>query len=391
MRWTYRIARHRLVLIVVLGLCPCARSGDIQTTVTLSPVQLREDIDFLFLQLESVHPNVRANISEERYAKIQKWLREQCGRPLTLREFYQKAATAVDNLEEGHTQVHAPRGKTPDEQKKSFSAQLNEMLAAKNANQNSYELPPNRKACILRYNSCGLPRERPQYEALFAEMFAQIRKNNIQGLIIDLRRNGGGFSGTGDLLIRYFARAPFRQYAKVAKRLTPQAIAFYKSIGIDFMSLLNEGYDTSSLTLDPNGLPTQRDFTVEARFVDPVEESSRFAGPVFVLVGRGTYSSAMLFASTVQHYGLATLIGEETQSFVQGRQHYGDVVFLSLPHSQLTVQISTSIFTVMRADKEKGARIVPDYKVAQKSSDTDKKMDTVEMFALDMLEKQLQK
>ncbi len=389
--WMDRSTQRRLALVVVLGLHSCVRAGDIQTPATLSPVQLREDIDFLFLQLESVHPNVRVNISTERYAKIQKWLREQCGRPLTLQEFYQKATAAIDSLEEGHTQVHAPLGRTPEEQKKSLRARLDEMMAAQGANPNSYELLPNRKTCILRYNSCGLPRERPQYEALFAGMFAEIRKNKIQGLVIDLRKNGGGFSGTSDLLLRYVARTPFRQYERVAKRLTPQAMAFYNSVGLDYMSYLRESYDTSSLALDPNGRPTQRDFTIEAKLVDPVEERLRFAGPVCVLINRVTYSSAALFASTVRYYGLATLVGEQTLPFVEGRQHYGEVVLLSLPHSQLTVQISTAVFTVMRADKEKGARIVPDYKVAQKRSDTDKKIDTVEVFALDLLEKQLQK
>jgi len=81
----------------------------------------------------------------------------------------------------------------------------------------------------------------------------------------------------------------------------------------------------------------------------------------------------------------------QTLPFVQGRQHYGEVVFISLPQSQLTVQVSTAVFTVMRADKERGTRIVPGYKVAQEKSDTDRKIDTVEMSALDLLEKQLQK
>ncbi len=222
-------------------------------------------------------------------------------------------------------------------------------------------------------------------------MFTEIRNNNIQDLIIDVRKNGGGFSGTNNLLIRYFARAPFRQYEKMVKRLTPQAMTFYNSVGIDYMSHLNEAYDTSSLTLDPNGVPTQTEFTIEAKFIDPVEEPFRFAGRVYVLIGPGTYSSAMLFAATVQHYGLATLIGEETLPFCEGRQHYGDVVVISLPHSQLTIQISTAIFTAMLADKKGSTRIVPDYKVAQKRRDTNNRIDTVEMFALNMLEKRSQK
>jgi hypothetical protein len=388
---THRVVPHRLVPVIILGLCSWVRSGEVQTVVPLSPAQLREDIDFLFLQLETVHPNVRVNCPDERYAKIQKWLREQCTQPLTLQEFYQKATAAVDSLDEGHTLVHPPLGKTPEEQKKSFRAQLDEMMVPQADNPNSYELLPDRQACILRYNSCGLPRDRARYEALFAEMFAAMKKNNTGGLVVDLRRNGGGSSSNSDLLLRYFARAPFRQYERMAKRLTPQVIRFCKSLGIDYVSYLHQAYDTSCLTLDPNGVPTQRDFTVAARFVEPVEESQRFGGPVYVLIGRGTYSSAALLASTVQYYGRAALIGEETLPFVRGKEHYGDVVFVSLPHSQLTAQISTAVFTIMRADKETSARIVPDYKVVQRSSDTDKKIDTVETFALDLLEKQLQR
>jgi hypothetical protein len=380
-----------LVLIVVLGFCSYVRGGDMQAAATLSPVQLREDVDFLFLQLETVHPNIGVNISKARYAKIQKWLREQCGRPLTLQEFYRKAAAVVDSLEEGHTMVHAPLGKTPEEQKRSLRAQLDEMMAVPGTNPNSYELLPSRKACILRYDSCGLPRDRAQYEALFAKMFAEIRQNKIQGLLIDLRRNGGGFSGNSDLLLRYLARTPFRQYEKVSKRWTPQAMAFYDAVGLDYMSYLKESYDTSFLTLDPNGRPVQRDFTVEAKLTDPVAKPLRFTGPMYVLIGRRTYSSAALFASTVRHYGLATLVGEPTLPFVRGKQHYGEPIFVSLPQSQLTVQISTAVFTIMRGDEETSTRIVPDYAAAQKQSDTDKKIDTVEMFALDLLEKQLAK
>jgi hypothetical protein len=387
--WACRVAQPGLVLILVLASCSSVGGDDAETAATLTPAQLGEDVDFLFRQMETIHPNVSVNISEGRYAKIQKDLCDRCGRPLTLQGFHGIVTKAVDSLGEGHTLVHPLLGKTPGEQKKAVQMQLDELLTPAGVSRNSYELLADRKVCVLRYESCGLPRDRPQYEAFFAKMFAEMRENDIKGLVVDLRKNGGGDSGTGNLLIRYLAHAPFRQYEQVAKRLTPQALAFYKSIGIDYMSLLKEGFDTSSLALDPNGVPVQKDFTVEARFVDPADEPFRFTGPVCVLIGRGTYSSAALFASTVQYYGLATLVGEETLPFVRGRQHCGDVVFVSLPHSQITVQISTAVFTVMRADKQKSARIVPDHKVVQSNSDTDHKVDTVQTFALDMLEAQL--
>jgi hypothetical protein len=384
-------AFHGIVLVFVLGARGVIYGGNTQTPVKLSPEQLRQDTDFLFRQLEEVHPNIRANISEERYAKIRNYVREQCGQPLTLQEFYEKMSVAIDHLGDGHTFVHPPLGSAPKEQKESAKAQFDQFLAADGVAQCSYELLQGSKVCILRYNYCGLPRELPQYQAFFAKMFAEMRNSGIRALIIDVRKNGGGFSGTNDLLLRYLARAPFRQYEKMAKRLTPQAMAFYRSFGVDYPSYLRTAYDTSCLAFDSNGVPTEKDFTVEAKFVKPVEERLRFDGPVYVLIGRGTYSSAMLFASTIRYYKRATLIGEETLIFCRARQHYGDVVFFSLPNSQLTVQTSTAIYTVTATDDNSATRIVPDYQVAPKPDVTGNEGDAVERFALSLLEEQLSK
>ncbi|MBL7185886.1 MAG: hypothetical protein ISS70_06150 [Phycisphaerae bacterium] len=379
----YRLIHSMLVCMLILCSVSCVSSRDTETIVELTVEQLKLDNNYLFRQIENVHPDIRAYIDEERYTKIQEYVRKQCIQPLTLQQFHNTVKIALDHLEEGHTFVHSPLGSTPSEQRESAQTQLNQLLAADTLSQNSYKLLENPKTCIFRYNHCGLPREISKYDQCISKMFAEIRKNNVQDLIIDVRNNGGGFSGTNDLLIRYFADKPFRQYEKVFKRLTPQASAFYNTIGMEYMPYLHKAYDTTSLTLDPNGMPIQKDFTVQARFVSPVKKPLRFSGRVSVLIGRGTYSSAMLFASTVQHYKFATLIGEETLRF--DRQHYGDVVFISLPHSQLTIQVSTAIFTTMRSDSKSGTGIIPDYKVAQKKSDTKKKVDTVDAYVLNLV------
>lgn len=389
MMYQHRHSHVLLIFILLFGSASCVGSRnmqDIKADVQICSENLNQDIDFLFKQLETVHPNVCAYISEKRYTEIKNYLRKQCKYALSLNQFYKKVRIALDNLEEGHTFVHSPLAKTPGKQKQAMEAQLNKLLATKSINQSSYKLLTNPKVCVLKYNYCGLPQERSRYETFFEEMFNEIRKNNTQVLIIDVRNNGGGFSGTNNSLTRYFAGEPFRQYERMSKRLTPPAITFYRKIGIDFISLLHETYDTTSLSFDPNGMPTQKDFTVQAKFVHPIEKPLRFTGRIFVLIGRGTYSSAMLFASTVKHCKFATLIGEETLRF--DKQHYGDVVFISLPHSQLTIQVSTAIFTSMQSDNRPGDGITPDYKVIQKKRDRKKGIDTVEAYVLNLVNKQ---
>lgn len=46
------------------------------------------------------------------------------------------------------------------------------------------------------------------------------------------------------------------------------------------------------------------------RVIDPpLDNPLRFAGRTYVLVGRGSYSSAVLFANVMQDFGFATLAG----------------------------------------------------------------------------------
>ncbi|MEJ8606698.1 hypothetical protein JSO56_07155 [Riemerella anatipestifer] len=48
---------------------------------------------------------------------------------------------------------------------------------------------------------------------MFADSaFAEIKNRNIKNLIIDIRKNGGGNSMVGDILLQYIAKTNFRQY-----------------------------------------------------------------------------------------------------------------------------------------------------------------------------------
>jgi hypothetical protein len=64
----------------------------------------------------------------------------------------------------------------------------------------------------------------------------------------------------------------------------------------------------------------------------------REPGRVFVIVGRGTFSAAMMFVLDVEKYTPAIFVGEETAASPNG---YGDSRKLTLPNSGLTVRVST--------------------------------------------------
>ncbi len=70
-------------------------------------------------------------------------------------------------------------------------------------------------------------------------------------------------------------------------------------------------------------------------------------GRLFVLIGRGTFSSAYLNALRLKRETKAILVGEPTG---QRPNAYGEVRTMNLPHSKLLVQYSTKYFKTMDGD-----------------------------------------
>ena len=75
-------------------------------------------------------------------------------------------------------------------------------------------------------------------------------------------------------------------------------------------------------------------------FIEAIEARPKFdePGKLFVIIGRGTYSSALQNAITLSRENNATLVGEPTGG---KPNHYGEVRSFKLPNSDLRVQYST--------------------------------------------------
>ncbi len=86
-------------------------------------------------------------------------------------------------------------------------------------------------------------------------------------------------------------------------------------------------------------------------------------GRLFVLIGRGTFSSAYLNALRLKLETKAILVGEPTG---QRPNSYGEIKTMTLPHSKLPVQYSTKYFKTMDGDPP---ALNPDIPVECSSSD----------------------
>ena len=178
-------------------------------------------------------------------------------------------------------------------------------------------------------------------ESFADSMFSELRKNKTDNLIIDLRNNGGGNSGVGDVLLRYISPEPFIQMDKVMIRVTPLT---RKLMGAD---------DIQPLFLFQEVSPDD--------FITPLtKEEGHYDGNVWLLTSNKTFSSAGSFAWTFKECGMGKVIGEETGGM---NVCYGDVLGYRLPVSGLHCSISFKRFWQLRADENDIHGTIPDIAV----------------------------
>jgi hypothetical protein len=176
-------------------------------------------------------------------------------------------------------------------------------------------------------------------EAFFAfarRAFQQMHAAGTRLLIIDVRRNGGGDDAMWLRgLLPYFADRPYRWASRYTKRVLRDNPAKHEKAG-----------EVLSGTIDTWASP-------------PTDDKLHFDGKVFVLIGPGTYSSAVLFANTVQDFGFGTLAGEG--SSVRSAQT-GGIQKIVLPHTGLVVW-SPRFILQRPSGQRSSAWLTPDVRV----------------------------
>jgi len=100
-------------------------------------------------------------------------------------------------------------------------------------------------------------------------------------------------------------------------------------------------------------------------------EKANKKGKLYVVTGRETFSSAIINTMDFKNMTQAILVGEETSG---KPNHLGDVKFLKLPSSGLTLQYSTKYFKEAKEDLKS---IMPDKVIEQSFADFNGGIDPV--------------
>jgi hypothetical protein len=191
-----------------------------------------------------------------------------------------------------------------------------------------FELLPG-KAALLTINQFLWP-DKQAFYAFAKDAFTKIRDAKVTTLIIDIRENTGGDDDmwkTG--LLAYFADKPFRNASSYIRKVIAG-----RQGGTEKVGDVVHGFG---------------DTWIEPDLTNPLH----FSGKTYVLVGRLTYSSAVLFSNVVQDFGFAQLVG--AGGYARTRQT-GGVQNIVLPNTGLAISIPR--FVVDRPSGEREPALV---------------------------------
>ena len=235
----------------------------------------------------------------------------------------------------------------------------------------------------LRHFAIRGEKANTQFQHFLDSVFFQLKVDAIPNLIIDVRGNPGGNNSQVEVA-KYLFDKPFKTSSKVLYKKSNIAYDFFR------LFLYPEDRD------DPEKLkivgecfgPCQSEhsfgesYECDKKAIHPQPDSIRFDGNLFVLTDHRTNSSAVDFAVLIKDYGMGKIIGSETR---QSPSNDANGMYFVLPNSNVLAGGATQYVIRPNGDPSTKKGIVPDYQVSQKSEDTEKGVDTVMDFTMQLI------
>ena len=206
---------------------------------------------------------------------------------------------------------------------------------------------------LLRWDAMPMT-ERKSWDDFLERTFRELQASDATGLIIDMRSNGGGDSSLAAPLFAYITDKPFRFSGGKRWRISQDYEQFFESCMQWWVRILPWKQFVSP-ALASMRVGEERVFTTEPYTLEPLEP--RFRGPVCVLIGPRTFSSAMMTSDAIATYGLARLIGEPTGGVPTD---LGEVGFQRLPNSSIVVAFCTALFIRADGNEQNNGPVMPD-------------------------------
>jgi len=153
------------------------------------------------------------------------------------------------------------------------------------------------------------------------KIFEQVHKDNPKYLFIDVSKNSGGQSRVGQMLIDGFYNKPYRGFGQDFKK-SEAYIKLLKSWKIEADDYYKDA-------------PEGKVFHFQPDSIFPGNNSNHYKGKVFLIVGNGTFSSAMMMAAWIKDNHIATIAGETPM--LGHPNGFGELYNTQLPNTKINL------------------------------------------------------
>ena len=218
------------------------------------------------------------------------------------------------------------------------------------------------------------------YKQFLDSSFTLLKQKQIRNLVIDLRQSPGGYGTWGAWLYAYLTDKPFSYYTQ-AVVTTNQDLPFLQYT--DWKQADYRAY-VKDIIRTPSGAYR---WTAHENLKRQLPQPNHFAGPVYVLMGRKSFSTTAEFCAIAHSNKRATFIGEETG----GGYHSingGDMMEMILPHTKTKLLIPMRKYVLaVKGYPHQGRGTMPDYPVVPTIQEFLRGTDVEMNFTLDLIKK----
>lgn len=194
-------------------------------------------------------------------------------------------------------------------------------------------------------------------KSFFRRSFKQLKKNNIQHLILDLRENGGGRISNSIALTQYLKQSPFKIADSVVA--ISRKFKYGRYIQSSWLYWLAMNFGASKAA---DGSIHYKRF--ERHYYQPKTKWA-FKGNTYLVQGGYTFSAATMVIGALKGQENIQVVGEES-----GGGYYGNsamhIPHISLPNTKLRVRLPLYRM-VIDQNRPKGKGIEPDIKIPPSS------------------------
>lgn len=227
------------------------------------------------------------------------------------------------------------------------------------------------KTAILRLNSFGLLGWKAMtidYKEYFEKVFKQLKKEKVEHLIIDIRKNNGGNDEILTELFTYFEYD--RKKIQWERERRTRFQQFPESIKPYVQSWGNPWY----YDLKPDRVDEANGYYIfEEKSEQPAKKKrNAFKGELYLLISPANASLAYYFARGFEQNKMGTLIGQETGGNKRGING-GQILFLRLPNSGIEIDHPIMGGFTLKAQANQG--VLPNLEVTPSVDDIYKGID----------------